>query len=376
MLSRFRDFNNLGKRLEKAADVAIREVLRVKDDERVLIVTNPDKDVARISQALYDAVIDAKANPTLIFQPVKTQLDFAEETVIKAIESNPDAVISISKEKLGKDKFALRKPITVGKRRKKRRYNHVFNYLWLEKKIRAFWSPSVTEKMFAETVPIDYKELQESCRKLKRRFDRAESVRITTRLGTDISIGLKNRRALADDGDFSKPGKGGNLPCGEVFISPEIGASNGTIVFDGSIAAAKGEIIIKNPITCNVKNGFVTKITGRNEARVLRETIRDAELKTKEFIKDGKIPSKDSDEYLKNLYALGELGIGMNKAARIVGNMLEDEKVYGTCHIALGMNYDEDVKALIHLDGLVKNPTIVLNYKTKDEVIMENGKLV
>ena len=39
--------------------------------------------------------------------------------------------------------------------------------------------------------------------------------------------------------------------------------------------------------------------------------------------------------------------------------MLEDEKVYGTCHFAIGSNYDEDAPAMIHLDGLVKNPTIV-----------------
>ena len=40
--------------------------------------------------------------------------------------------------------------------------------------------------------------------------------------------------------------------------------------------------------------------------------------------------------------------------------MLEDEKVFKTCHIAIGSNYDDDAKALIHLDGLVKNPTIVV----------------
>ena len=59
-----------------------------------------------------------------------------------------------------------------------------------------------------------------------------------------------------------------------------------------------------------------------------------------------------------------------------MGNMLEDEKVYGTCHIAIGANYDNDAKALIHLDGLIKNPTITVTGTNFDRVIMKDGELV
>ena len=72
---------------------------------------------------------------------------------------------------------------------------------------------------------------------------------------------------------------------------------------------------------------------------------------TKKFAKDGKLSKKDLPEYLKNIYNLGELGIGLNEKAKIVGNMLEDEKVFKTCHIAVGLNYDQDARALIHFDG-------------------------
>jgi len=65
------------------------------------------------------------------------------------------------------------------------------------------------------------------------------------------------------------------------------------------------------------------------------------------------------------------------KKAEIVGNMLEDEKVYGTCHIAIGSNYDEDVKSFTHLDGLVWYPTITAIYPDdSEETIMKDGKLV
>ena len=54
-------------------------------------------------------------------------------------------------------------------------------------------------------------------------------LRVSAPGGTDIEIGLKGRTAKSDDGDFSRPGTGGNLPAGETFVSPENGTANGTI---------------------------------------------------------------------------------------------------------------------------------------------------
>jgi leucyl aminopeptidase (aminopeptidase T) len=372
-ITKFGDSFKIDKQLKKAAEVAISDVLAVKPNEKVLIITNPDKDVQMISKALYDATISAKATPIVIFQPMKTQLDFAEPSVIHAISSNPDVLISMSHEKLGKDQQGLKKPYKLGKKK----VDHVFHYLLAGKKLRAFWSPSTTVKMFAKTVPINYKQMRENCENLVKILNKAEKVRITTRLGMDLEIGLKGRKAKADDGNFTKPGTGGNLPCGEVYISPELGASEGKIIFDGSISAHEGVILIKHPITVNVKNGLVTKVSGKKEAAELRDTLKKAKQTTRKFVKDGKIPKKDEADYLKNVMNLGELGIGLNEKADIVGNMLEDEKVNGTCHIAIGANYDDDARALIHLDGLIQKPTITAIYKDgKEHVFMKNGKLI
>jgi leucyl aminopeptidase (aminopeptidase T) len=80
--------------------------------------------------------------------------------------------------------------------------------------------------------------------------------------------------------------------------------------------------------------------------------------------------------YARNARNLGELGIGLNPSAGIVGNVINDEKAYGTCHIALGHNYDEDAPALIHLDGLIRNPTLrVLMPGGQEVTIMEQGVL-
>ena len=159
---------HIDEELKTAANVAINEVLGTQKNEKVLIITNPEKDVQSISMALYDAVLEVGALPVLIFQPVKSQLDFAEDSVISAIESNPDIILSISEQKLGKDKKALKNPYKVGDKE----YDNTFHYLLNEKKTRSFWSPSVTASMFVETVPIDYAKLRETCKGIKDELDK------------------------------------------------------------------------------------------------------------------------------------------------------------------------------------------------------------
>jgi leucyl aminopeptidase (aminopeptidase T) len=361
-----------GPGLWKAARVAMDDVMAIKRDETVLIITNPVPDVLDISMALYDATVAAGGAPTLMVQQVKSQLDFAEPSVISAITSGPDVILSISHNKLGKDKACMKRPIKVGKKS----YDHIFNYLLGERKSRSFWSPSITKPMFIKTVPVDYPEMRALCKKLGKILTKASDVHITTAKGMDLTIGLKGRTGHSDDGDFRKPGSGGNLPCGEVYISPELGASDGTIVFDGSIASYKGEIIIKRPIEVKVKDGFVRKVSGGIEARELQGTLTRAGHQVDTFVREGKLNKAVAPEYKKNIFNLGELGIGLNKNCSIVGNILEDEKVFRTCHIAIGANYDEDANTLIHLDGIIKNPTMTVSIGGKARKIMEDGKLL
>jgi aminopeptidase len=359
--------------IEAAAKVAIVDSLKLSEGESLLIVTNPLREVLEIAGALYDAAAEAGARPTLIVQPVKTQTDYAEEAVISAFDARPDAFISLSAEKLGKDREGIRTPYEWDGVS----YDHIFHYqLHGAKTLRAFWSPGITKEMFAKTLPIDYRQLKARCQALSKALAGAVSVRITNEKGCDISIGLKGRAPKSDDGDFSSPGSGGNLPAGEVFVSPELGTSSGVIVFDGSIAAVKGDIVIQEPIRCRVEGGRVVEVTGGAEAAALLAAIQAGEDSAKKLAREGALSSEKAEAYERNARSLGELGIGLNPAAAIVGNMLEDEKAFRTCHFAIGSNYDEDAPAMIHLDGLVTRPTIVI---TKDDgkklVIEREGEL-
>lgn len=355
-----------------ASEVVVKDVVKIKKGERVLIIANPATN--QIAQDLFTASQNVGALPTLIFQPDKTSFDNANPEVLAAIATEPEVCFSISNIKLGKDPKATANPY---KAEDGQEYSHIFDYLMDGKKcMRGAWTPGITEDMMNRTAAIDYKELQSRCKKLDGDFKDAVLVHVTSAGGTDITVPVTNRKLMFDDGDFSKPGTGGNIPAGEVFISPVVGGCEGTIVFDGSMTFSDGDSILETPIKCKVSKGFVTDITGGAEALRLLKTITEAELRSMVYEKEKKLPEGQGVIYKKNARNIGELGIGLNPAATITGNMLEDEKAFRTCHFAIGENYDNDAPSLIHLDGVVRSPTITITYADgSSKVILENGVL-
>ncbi|MCR5252703.1 MAG: peptidase M17 [Treponema sp.] len=364
--------------------VVCEDVCKIKKDERVLIIANPS--TSEIAQNFYEASEACGAQTSLIFQREKTSFDNANKEVLAAIATNPDVCFSISGIKLGKDPEATAKPY---KTEDGQEYSHIFDFLLDGKKtMRGVWTPGITVDMMERTANIDYGELRARCKKLEGFFKGAVNVHVTAPAGTDLMIPVEDRPLMFDDGDFTKPGTGGNIPAGEVFISPLVGKNEfepqmksagceGVIVYDGSMTFSDGDSILETPITCKVNGGYVTEITGAAEAERLLKTITEAENRALQMEKDGKLKAGQGVIYKKNARNIGELGIGLNPAAKITGNMLEDEKAFHTCHFAIGENYDNDAPSLIHLDGVVRNPTITLIYSDGSEkVILNNGEII
>ncbi|OQB96863.1 MAG: 2,5-dihydroxypyridine 5,6-dioxygenase [Spirochaetes bacterium ADurb.Bin110] len=360
--------------LAEVAQVALTQCLDVKESERLLIISNPETEQEEIAKAFAKKASAIGAKVRFLLQPVKSQHDFADDEVIRAIEESPDVLLSISNEKLGKDKARLASPLFAPDGRS---YDHIFNYLLHGlKAMRAVWAPGITKDIFLRTVPIDYKTMRRTAAELASLLDRASTVLVRSPGGTDIVFSILERKAMLDDGDFRYPGKGGNLPAGEVFISPALKSTEGTIVFDGSIADIERDIVIEEPIVCSVRGGYVIGIEGGNEAKRLDAAMMQGLSMASSLVSEKGMSPEIALAYGTNARHLGEFGIGLNSAAHISGNMLEDEKVMGTIHFAIGSNYDEDAPALIHLDGLVRSPTVVLLMPTGEEIaIIEQGVL-
>ena len=165
-------------------------------------------------------------------------------------------------------------------------------------------------------------------------------VRVTSPAGTDLRATVTGREPVAwRTGICLAPGEVSALPGGEVSLPPLEGTAEGIVVWE-RVASDLGEL--DEPVRIEVREGRAVDIQGGASAARLREivaTVRDADN-------------------------IGEIGIGLNKAARIADEITEAKKSYGTVHIALGDSANEyggTVDCDVHLDGLVMAPTIAFD---------------
>ena len=212
---------------------------------------------------------------------------------------------------------------------------------------------NVTLKNFDTLVDAhnyNYKQMMKKQESIKKKLDSANEVHISTKAGTDMYLGIENSKAVYNHGVYKKPKEGGNLPAGEVYVPINRRHAYGKLVIDGSSRQKDTTVLCKNPINIYFDNGIARKITGGKEAEGLRKTYEWAEKRAK---------------FPWGIKMASELGIGLNDKSKLIGATILDEKVKGTAHIATGSNhwFGGDIKAIIHLDQVFKNPTIKLDGK-------------
>lgn len=211
--------------------------------------------------------------------------------------------------------------------------------------------PGITEDIMIRGLNADYNRIAALTIKLQEIMNDVNIVKVTSAIGTDITMDISGRKALPSKGLFHKKGESGNLPTGEAYIAPLEGKTNGVFYVDGSMASIG--VVKGKPIRIEVKDGYAVNVSGGNQAKKLDDTLN------------------KYDQLARNI---AEFGIGTNYKAKLSGILLEDEKVMGTIHIALGDNKSMGglVNVPIHLDGVVKKPTVYFDEK----MIMKNGKLL
>ena len=164
-----------------------------------------------------------------------------------------------------------------------------------------------------------------------------DEVRITSPAGTGLRATVTGRAPMAWlTGICRNAGEVSALPGGEVSLPPLEGTTQGVVVWE-RVASDLGAL--EAPVTITIRDGRAVAIEGGPSADRLRAIV--AEI-------------RDADN-------IGEIGIGLNPAARIADEITEAKKAYGTVHIALGDSANEYgglVECEVHLDGLVMEPTI------------------
>lgn len=180
-----------------------------------------------------------------------------------------------------------------------------------------------------------------------------KSFTLTAPGGTNMVCSVENREPVLDFGTATVPGSASFPPNAEIALGPVEGTANGVLVFDGSIPHPLLNLL-EEPITCIVKDGFITEIQGGREADILRKMLADFNDKT--------------------VYNIAELGLGLNKENYLCGHMAPDEGSFGNIHIGIGknLNFGGHVNSPLHLDMVIKTVSCVIDGRT----IMKDGELL
>jgi aminopeptidase len=181
--------------------------------------------------------------------------------------------------------------------------------------------------------------------RLKKELDRADKVRIIGEK-TDLTMSIKGRNAVVGDAIH-------NVPGGEVYTAPVDDSAEGEIWFDLPGIRYGREI---KGIRLKFSKGEVIDYSAETSQDTLKSII-------------------ETDEGSKRI---GELGIGTNRGiTRFTKNILFDEKIGDTIHIALGSAYKDcrgTNKSAIHWDIIktMKPGQIVLDNK----MLQKDGKFL
>jgi leucyl aminopeptidase (aminopeptidase T) len=309
--------------MDEAVKTVVTRCLGVRPSERVVVVA--DTGTRAIGEALERAAAEAGAQAELVLM---------EPTGGHGAEPPPEVAEALR----GADAFVAPTTYSLSHTRARREAT--------EKGARGATLPGVTEDMLARLMTADFDLLQERSRRLAGLLSAAESAQLTCPRGSDFRFDLRGRTGLADDGDLTAPGAFGNLPCGEGFISPAAGAGR---LVPRTIA---GIGLITCPVGLLAEDGELTVAQGPQGEQML-QMLRAAG------------PGGTN---------LAELGIGTNEQARLTGNILEDEKILGTVHVAFGASaaIGGNVAVPVHLDAVVMEPTLTVD----GEPVLVSGRYV
>jgi len=299
------------------AKTVVEECLNIKPWEKVLILT--DNKMSSIGKVLYDASKRINLETFLVTMEPTTRDGEEPPKIIAEIMKKCDVIIAVTYHSLSHTK--ARKDATAAG-------------------VRIASMPKVDKFSFNKGgLTADYTEVDRLCKKMENAVENSKKIKIIAK-GTEIEFFVEGREWKSDEGKIHESGHWGNLPAGEVATAPIEGTANGKILF-----SHMGEFGKKVELV--VEKGLVKDTNSKKLEKVFVDLGEKARV-------------------------VAEIGIGCNPKARIIENVLEDEKVYGTVHMAVGNNLEGGGNNYVqlHADGIIEKPTLIADDKT----IIKNGK--
>jgi aminopeptidase len=295
--------------LERALEAVVGDCLAVAAGDDVVVVA--DAGTERIGAGLFAAAARRGADPVLCVMAAREVEGAEPSAAVAAALAGADVFIAPTSRSLSHTR--ARKAVS-------------------DAGARGATLPGVTEDLLARLMACDFELMTARSRAVADLLGAADEAHLSCPRGSDLRLDLRGRPGIADDGDLSAGGAFGNLPCGEGFISPAGGAGR---FFARSLPTAG---LLDDPIELVVREGRLESAAGSVGERYAA-TLDGAGA-------DGR--------------NLAELGVGTNERAGLTGNILEDEKVLGTVHVAFGASagIGGTVSVPVHLDCVVEQATL------------------
>jgi len=311
-----------------SAEKLAREVIQVKKEDSVLVVTDADK--LRVGKAFASTCRGLGAETVISILPLTGEHGSEPPATIAAAMKAADVVFAPTTHAITHTRARL-EAFAAG--------------------ARVIILRGVTEDMMIKGgMTVDFQRLKTTTADYVQALGGADEIRVQSDQGTDVTFSVAGRKAFSLDGFFHEDYGFATLPPGEAPTCPVEGTMNGTLVFDYSM---DGIGRLSQPLQLDVKNGEAVAVSGgAEEVRFVEKLF-------------------EQDATARNI---AEFAIGTNPNARLIGNLAEDKKLAGTVHFAIGDNESLGgvVRSSIHLDGLMLKPTVAADGK----VLVQKGKLV
>ena len=301
--------------LDRAVRAVVRECLAVREGEDVLVVANPATQGMGERLRGEAELVGADAMLAVMSERAKHGTEPPDALAAAMVEA--DVVMAPTVQSLSH---------TAARRRAN------------QAGARVATLPGVSEAMLARVMSTDMAEMRRRGHALEDILSRGSEARITCANGSDLVLSLEGRTAIPDTGELAEPGAFGNLPCGEGFVSPLQDAGGGRLMVDGVIGPLGTP---DPPAELVVEEGQLVSASGPVGEELMRQLEVHGEDATR----------------------VAELGVGTNEKAILSGELLEDEKILGTVHVAFGASagIGGTVQVPVHLDCVVMKPDLTVD---------------
>ncbi len=349
-------------RVREHAEVIATHSVDLSEGDNVVIAAPPAAD--DLAVALHEVIGDHGANPVALngndrfsraylrsrddnFETPDHELALIEETdVFIAVRANENVTETSDVSPETNAAYSQAKQPILDERLSKRwcltQYPAPANAQLAEMSTPAY------ENFVWDAVNKDWDAVREHQQQMVEILDPADEVRIVSGDTTDVTMSISGNPTLNDYAEK-------NLPGGEVFTAPVRDSVNGEVLFDKPLYHQGREV---TDVYLDFEDGEVVDHDAEKNAAVLTNVL-------------------ETDEGARYL---GELGIGMNRDIdRFTYNMLFDEKMGDTVHMAVGRAYGDTVgtgneqnQSAVHVDMIV-DMAEDSRIEVDGEVVQRNG---